>query len=164
MSTPAQVDERVSRLKTFEDCERFALNVIERGRPDLAEQARKRALGLRVADYGAQTAMERECLEAVYAYESALTATKGRSMRASTVWRMIGRFGVLGAVERAVDRQSEISYHSTLLEMGLQDYAFEAVVARHPDVFAPAAVRRAMRCVAQWKHASQRTPEPPEAS
>jgi hypothetical protein len=128
--------------------------VTERGRPDLAEQARKRAISLRADVYGVQTVVERECLEAALAYETALTASKGRSMRASTFWRMSERFGVMGAVERAVDRQTEVPYHGVLMAMGLRDYAFEAIVARHPEVFGKAAVRRASRCVDEWKRAA----------
>ena len=161
MGKPAQLEERVARLQTHGDCERFAVNATERGRPDLAEQARKRAIALRADNYGVEDSREKECIQAVYAYELVLIQKKGRSMRAVTIWRSIEKFGVLGAIERAVDLQTEIPYHDALIELGLQDHAFESVVTYHPELFSPAAVRRAHRCVAGWRNASQPTPEPP---
>jgi hypothetical protein len=50
-----------------------------------------------------------------------LSGKKGRSMRAVIIWRSIEKLGVLGAVERAVERQTEIPYHGALIELGLQD-------------------------------------------
>ena len=61
------MDERIARLKAPEDCEQFAINVEERGKPDLAREARRRAVELRAATHGAETAAEREAFEAVYA-------------------------------------------------------------------------------------------------
>lgn len=41
------MDDRVAVLKSPEECERFAKNALERNRRDLADEARKRAVGLR---------------------------------------------------------------------------------------------------------------------
>ena len=60
--------ERVANLKSPEECVIFEKNVLERGRPDLAVAARKRALELRAEKYGAGSEPERLCLQAVYAY------------------------------------------------------------------------------------------------
>ncbi len=49
------MDERVARLKSPEDCEQFAKNVEERGKPELALQACRRALELRAEQRGANT-------------------------------------------------------------------------------------------------------------
>lgn len=46
-------------------------------------------------------------------------------------------------IERAVNREVEAVGYTALLEMGLQDYAFEAVVVRHPDLFSPEAIQHA---------------------
>ena len=54
------MDERVARLKSPEDCEQFAKNVEERGKPKLAFQARRRALELRAEQRGAKTKVEQE--------------------------------------------------------------------------------------------------------
>ncbi|OGA43166.1 MAG: hypothetical protein A3G24_20695 [Betaproteobacteria bacterium RIFCSPLOWO2_12_FULL_62_13] len=144
------MDERVARLKTPEDCEQFARNVLERNRLDLAGEARKRAVKLRAEAYGAKTQVERECLEAVYAYEEVLTAKNGRKTRASITWQIIRRHGVLTAVEHAVNREAEFAHHTALLEMGLQDHAFEAVVVRHPEFFSAHTVQRSRKRVEEW--------------
>ncbi len=145
------MDERVARLKTPEECERFAKNVLARNRRDLADEARKKAIELRAAAYGASTEAERECLEAVYAYEEVLTSKNGRKTRASRTWQMIKRHGILGAVERAVNRKAETVGYTVLLEIGLQDYAFEAVVLRHSELFSIETVQRSSARVAEWK-------------
>jgi hypothetical protein len=145
------MDEKVARLKTPEECERFAKNALERGRRDLADEARKRAVELRALAHGAKSQTERECLEAIYAYEEVLTAKNGRRTRASRTWQMIERHGILGAVERAVNREAETAGYTALLEMGLQDYAFEAVVVRHPELFTTETVQRSQSRVDEWK-------------
>jgi hypothetical protein len=48
---------------------------------------------------------------------------------------MIERHGIIEAVERAVNRSSETIGYKALLEMGLEEYAFEAVILRHPELF-----------------------------
>ncbi len=58
------MDERIARLQTPEACEQFAINVEERGKPELALEAGRRAIELRAAARGAATAAEREALEA----------------------------------------------------------------------------------------------------
>jgi hypothetical protein len=132
----------VSKLKTPEECEIFAKNATERGRPDLALAARKKALQLRAARYGATNEVELECLEAVFAYEEVLSANAGRRKTASRTWPMIQRHGVIEAVERVVKRRDETVGYSALVEMGLEDYAFEAVIIRHPTFFSDEAVER----------------------
>ena len=132
----------VSKLKTPEECAVFAKNVAERGRPDLALAARKRAVQIRAATYGAKNEVELECLEAVYAYEEVLSARAGRRQTASRTWPMIREHGVIGAVERVVKRKAETVGYTALVEMGLGDYAFEAVILRHPSFFSAEAVAR----------------------
>src|ERR1700730_13680842 len=124
------MDERVSRLNTPEECEQFAFNVQSR-LPDLARARRRRAVELRAASHNAVSAAEREALEAVYAYERVLSAKRGKSVRASRTWQMIERHGIIGAGERAVNRSNETTGYTALVDMGMQDFAFEAVVRRH---------------------------------
>jgi energy-coupling factor transporter ATP-binding protein EcfA2 len=128
--------ERVANLKTPEECAMFEKNVLERGRPDLAVAARKRALELRAEKYGAGSEPERQCLEAVYAYEGVLSARNGKATRDLRTWQLIKRHGIIGAVERAVNREPEtVNGYSALLELGLEDYAFEGSRRRHADLF-----------------------------
>jgi hypothetical protein len=55
---------------------------------------------------------------------------------------MIKRHGIIGAAERAVNRPTETSGYRALVEMGLGEYAFEAVILRHPQVFSAEVVER----------------------
>ncbi len=135
-------DDPVGRLKTPEACEQFAINVEERGKPELAMAARRRAVELRAAAHDAETEAEREALEAVYAYERAQTVLRGKKFRASRTWQMIERRGIIDAVEQVVKRSADSMGYDALVKMGMQDKAFEAVVLRHPQVFSAEAVRR----------------------
>jgi hypothetical protein len=141
------MDELIAKLKTPEECIVFEKNVTVRGRLDLALAARKRAVELRALQYGAATDVERECLEAVFAYEQVLSAKNGKKTRASRTWPMIERYGIIEAVERAVNRKDETMGYTALLEMGLESYAFEAVILRHPNSFSPSVVQRSQERV-----------------
>src|SRR5678816_1983250 len=103
------MDERVARLTTVAECQQFAKNATERGFPDLAEQCRRRGVQLRAEKHGASTLAERECLEAIYAYEEVLSQHKGKRVMASRTWQMIKRHGILAAVERIVSRPEDAS-------------------------------------------------------
>ena len=48
---------------------------------------------------------------------------------------MIKRHGIINAVERAVNRKQETLGYTTLIEMNMQDFAFEAVVLEIRDRF-----------------------------
>jgi hypothetical protein len=143
------MDPRVAKLKTPQDCETFAKNARERGGPQLAEQARQRAVQLRAEAHGASTDVERECLEAVYAYEEILSAQKGRRQPASRTSQMIHRHGILPAVERVVTKREESLGYTALAEMGLQRFAFEAVILRHPECFSAEAVAQSRERLAK---------------
>lgn len=97
------------------------------------------------------TDAEREALEAVYAYEEAMAGASGRRFNASRTWQMIKRHGVIPAVERIVTRPVETAGYRVLVEMGLEDMAFEAVVLRHPGVFSATAVDASKRRLEQLK-------------
>jgi len=144
------MDETVQRLKTPQECEQFIKNV-QKEYPNLALEARRRSVELRAARHGAQTSAEREALQAVYAYEEVLSANKGRKIRATRTWQMINRHGIIKAVERAVNRKDETVGFTTLIEMNLQDFAFEAVVLRYPHLFSPATIDRAKARMDKFK-------------
>jgi hypothetical protein len=103
------------------------------------------------AQHSPKSAAEREALETVYAYEEAKTGPKGKPVPASRTWQMIRRHGVIPAVERIVTRRDETSGYRVLVEMGLEDMAFEAVVLRHKEVFSAAAVDASRRRLEQLK-------------
>lgn len=144
------MDERVARLETAEECEQFALNVEDR-LPELALQAKRRAVELRAAQHGARSQAEREALEAVYAYEGFLTEKHGKTTRANRTWQMIKRYGIIEAMERIVTRDDDPSGYRALAEMGMQDLAFEAVIVRHASTFSPEAVSRSEARLKAWQ-------------
>jgi hypothetical protein len=144
------IEEKIAHLPDVQSCERFAKNAEEHGRPDLAKAAHRRAVELGAKSHGAVTEAERECLEAVYAYERVLTEKNGRTTRASRTWQMIDRHGILPAVERAVNRPYETAGYTALAEMGLEQYAFEAVILRYPQLFSEEAVEHSRERMEQW--------------
>lgn len=85
---------------------------------------------------------EREAYEAVYAYEEARSKQKGKTVRASRTWPMVDEYGIISTVERIVTRPDDAAGYRVLVEMGLEDMAFEAVVLRHPDAFSQEAVEQ----------------------
>lgn len=144
------MDDRVAKLKTPKDCESFARNARKLGHPELALEARRRAVELRALAYGATSAAEKECLEAIYAYEEILSEKHGKRVRASRTWQMIKRRGIIAAVEHAVDRPDGTAGFTALKEVGLDNYAFEAVILRHPELFSDSAVERSRTRMAQF--------------
>ena len=145
------MDERVKRLDTPEKCEIFARNATKKGREDLALEAKQRAVELRAESYGAKSQAEKEALQAIYAYEEVLTKKNGRRTRANRTWQMIKRHGVIESVERAVNRPTETQGYTALAELGLQDYAFEAVILRYPELFSEAAIKISRERLAAWQ-------------
>lgn len=144
------MDDRIRNLKTPGACEQFAKNAVRLGHPELADQARKRAIEIRATEYGSTTQAEKECLQAIYAYEEVLSKKNGRRTRATRTWQMIKRHGILTSAERAVNRQTETTGYKALAEMGLQEFAFEAVILRYPDMFSEEAVERSRQRMKEW--------------
>jgi len=136
------MDEIIQKLTTPEECIQLAINVQDRN-PDLAREARRRAVELRAASHGIKSAVELALLKAVYAYEEVLSEKHKRRTRATYTWRMIDRRGIIAAAERAVNKKSEAKGYKLLVEMGLHDLTFEAVIVSHPDKFSQEVVARA---------------------
>ena len=137
--------ETLERLDTFEDCVNMARNAAEKMYPEEAILARKRALEIRVNIEeilrGQKFGFERECFAAVFAYEEAMSNPGNRRYRATRTWQMIGRIGIVPAFERLVSNPVERPGYTSLCNLGLAEYAFEAVVLRHPNEFSPTAVQ-----------------------
>ena len=145
------MDDRVKKLDTPAKCETFARNCIERGRQDLAQEAKARAVQLRAEEHGAETDAEREALEAIYAYEEVLSANRGKKTRASRTWQMINRHGITDAVERALNRPTDAQGYQALVDLGLEEYSFENVVLRYPGVFSEQALEIAGERLEHWR-------------
>ena len=144
------MDDRVKKLKTPKECETFARNAVAQGRADLAAESRQRAIELRAAAYGATSDAERECLEAIYAYEEILFDKHGKRVKASRTWQMIKRRGIIAAIEQAVDRPDGTAGFTALKNVGLENFAFEAVILRHAALFSESAVERSRQRMAQF--------------
>jgi hypothetical protein len=76
-----------------EKYERYAINV-EGHSPEKAQEARRQAVKLRATRDGAKTDVERECLEAIYAYVWTLFKKHRKRQRASYTWRMVDKRGM----------------------------------------------------------------------
>ena len=140
-------------IPTFDDApekyEQYALNV-EGHAPEKAQEARRRAVKLRATRDGAKSDVERECLEAIYAYEWTLFKKHGKRQRAAYTWRMVDERGIIPAVEHAVTRPKETAGYRGLQAEEMLDMAFEAVVLRHKDKFSAAAAKKSEQRLAEW--------------
>ena len=145
------MDDRIRKIDSPDRCEIFAKNARAKGRDDLAKEALLRAVELRAVQHGATSEAEKEALQAVYAYEETLRAKNGKRTRANRTWQMINRHGIIESVNRAVCRPTETQGYRMLAEMGLADFAFEAVILRHPNVFSEDAVQVSKERLDQWK-------------
>jgi len=132
--------DHIEKLKTPDDCATFAKNASRLGRHDLAKAAKKKELQLKAEQYGAKTDAEIEAIAAVYAYEEVLSRKNGKPTRASRTWPMIEKHGIITAVERAVNRSDVTMGYKALEKIGLEEFAFEAVILRHPELFSEEAV------------------------
>lgn len=149
-STPERNDDRINRLKTPQECEIFSKNVTERGFPELAARARRRAVQLQAASHDVHSEAERDGLQAVYAYEQTLSAARRKRTRATGAWRIIKSRGIIEAIRSLANRQAgEIDY-ANLRETGMQDLAFESIVVKHAAAFDAETVRRCEDRLAAW--------------
>ena len=108
--------------------------------PSRSRESRRRLLMERAASHEPATAAEKEAYEAVYAYEEANTQINGKTTRANRTWPLIREKGVIAAVEGIVTRKEGTPAYRILVEMGLEDMTFEAVVLRHKESFSAEAI------------------------
>jgi hypothetical protein len=135
------MDYRVERLRTPAECEIFAKNAVARNHPELALQARRKAIDLQVSTHETGSAVEAEGLAAVYAYEALLTRRNGKKTRATGTWQAVKRYGIIEAIQRAVNRPADDTGTVTLRDLGMEDLAFEALVIRHEASFSAEAIQ-----------------------
>ncbi|MGQ0656902.1 MAG: hypothetical protein ACT4NU_02230 [Chromatiales bacterium] len=152
-ASPEKMDERINRLRTAEECEIFSKNVTERGFPELAARAQRRAVELQAATHDAHSEAERDALKAVYAYEQILSKAKLKKTRATGTWQLVRRLGVIGAIQSLVNRNAGEAHFTTLKETGMQDLAFESIVLKHPEAYIPETVERCAARLGEWTQA-----------
>lgn len=134
------MDEIIRNLKTYEECIRFVDKYSE-----LIQQARQKAIELKVNRYENISIVEKELLKAIYAYEEILTKKNHRRTSASRTWQMVKRYGIIGAAEKAVNRKIDATGYIMLVEMGLKELTFEEIIIKYPDCFSVEAVRQAQK-------------------
>jgi len=135
------MDYRVERLRTPAECEIFVKNAIAGERPDLALEARRKAVDMQAATHVTSSPVEAEAFAALYAYEALLTRKNGKRTRASKTWVVVRSHGIIEAIQRAVRRAPDATAFVALRELGLDDLSFEALVVRHEASFDEATVR-----------------------
>lgn len=137
-------DYRVERCKTPSECETFARNV-EKEYPELAKAARRRAVELRATEQGATTEAELDALRAVCAFEEVRSQETGRKARANRTRQSFNRIGIVPTVEKIVARKTPTEGYAALVEAGMDDFTFEAVVLRHQESFSSMAIEQAIK-------------------
>jgi hypothetical protein len=147
------LDSYILKLDTSERCEQYARNV-ESKSPDDAKAARVRAVELLAEKYGAQSVIEMEALQAVFAFERTLYAKHGKVVKANRTWQMIKKKGIIAAVDHIVKQPKETEAFTSLVSLGLRDKAFEAVVLRHPEAFSPEAIERSNKRLSKLNEAT----------
>jgi hypothetical protein len=136
------MDPRIARLKTYDDCNSFAENVSVM-HPELAAQAKMRGVLLRADAQGAKSEVERDAFAVVFALEDANTIPGGRRYRATRTRNAFNKVGIIRTVEKKVSQKSPPAGFEALIQHGLDEFTFEAVVLRHPDFFSTEAVNSA---------------------
>ena len=143
------MDPKVERLKTPEECRAFIENARLRGFDELAKQAYRRIIALRTQGYGPKNDIERQCVEAIYAYEEVISARSSRRITASKTWQAAKQHGIFVAVGKAAGRPEDPEIYPMLVSLGLEQFAFENVVVRHPDEFGFEALQQSRARVAK---------------
>lgn len=141
-----ELEDQVSLHRAALEYDQLKRTALAEGNIELASQARLRKVQVKAKAYASlrriTDAVEVECIEALFAYEEVRSERVGRTVKASRTWPMFDRHGVLPAVERVVNRPDDATGYTTLVEMGLEQYAFEAIVLRSPDRFSRSCVAR----------------------
>lgn len=131
--------ELVERINDPKLCYVFARNATHRGRPELALEAYRRAVDLRAEQHETQTDAEFAAVRAIYAYEEALSYSKGKRTRATGTWQLVNRHGVLPAINKRLTSRNGDGVLPVLKELGMEDYSFEAVSEAFPQEMQQAA-------------------------
>jgi hypothetical protein len=127
--------ELVERIKKPELCYVFAKNAVNRGHPELALQAYRRAVDLRAEQHEDQSEAEQAALRAIYAYEEALSYAKGKRTRATGTWQLVNKHGVFPALSKRLGARGVEELIPVLKELGMEDYSFDAVHKAYPQEF-----------------------------
>jgi hypothetical protein len=125
----------VKRINDPQLCYVFAKNAINRGHPELALQAYRRAVDLRAQEYETHSEAEEAAVRAIYAYEEALSYAKGKRTRATGTWQLVNRKGIFNALAQRIESRTSPDVMPILKELGMEDYSFAATMKAHPQAF-----------------------------
>lgn len=129
------MNELVTRIREPELCYVFAKNARRNGHPELALQAYRHAVDLRVQQHEVESEAEAAALRAIYAYEEALSYSRGKRTRATGTWQLVSRHGLLTAVHKRLHSRNGEDLQPVLEELGMTDYSFSAVCSAYPEAF-----------------------------
>ena len=127
--------ELALRITDPDKCYIFAANATRKGHPALALQAYRRAVDLRAGKHSAASEAEHAAIRAVYAYEEALSHSRGKRTRATGTWQMVNRHGVFAAIGKRAEARTAEDVTPALKALGMEDYSFAAVCAAYPEAF-----------------------------
>lgn len=118
----------------------------------------ERATAIAQNEFNSSSDAVLESILAVLAYEETLRVKHGRHQPAAYTWRMLRTHGVIEAVERVVTRDAVTQGYRALIELGLEDFAFESVVTRYPKSFSREAVKRSKARLLEFQAAASGKP------
>ncbi|WP_020168395.1 MULTISPECIES: HNH endonuclease [Methylotenera] len=136
------MDARILALSNAKDCEDFRKIALANGYEELAYEARLRKIQLKTEAYPVSSIVEKECIEAIHAYEEVLLDRNPKSNGARRTWPDIKRLGIIPTVEKAVTKKADPLGYTALVEMRLEKLSFESIILRFPESFSEAAVRQ----------------------
>ena len=125
--------ELVERIRDPELCYVFARNATRRGHPELALEAYRRAVDLRAEQHETGSEAEHAAVRAIYAYEEALSYSRGKRTRATGTWQLVKRHGLLQTVHKRLNSRSGDDVQPVLKALRMEDYSFEAVGDAYPQ-------------------------------
>jgi hypothetical protein len=129
----------VMRIKDADKCHVFAKNAIDRGHPELALEAHRRAVDLRAEAHEDVTEAEFMALKAFYAYEEALSFLQGKRKRATGTWQMVNRYGILPTLVKRLDSKSVEDVLPALKEMNMEDLSIQTIASTYANELKSAA-------------------------
>ncbi len=149
-------DSRVEKIQTPEKCEIFIKNARRLGRNDLAEQAKIKKVHLRSQifnrEFNVTDHVDKAIVDALIAYEEVLLAKHNKNQPATKLRQSIKSNGLKEAAIRAVSKKKETKGYIALKELGLEQYTFEAVIAKHPEAFDSKTIAYAKQRLLDFQH------------
>jgi len=127
--------ETLGKLESVTACDDLIEKARSQGDENIEQQALRRKFSLLAEEEQPANEAERECYEAIFAYEELLTQKNSKPTKASRTWQVVRREGILPAVENIVSKKEASPGYSILIGTEYEGYLFESVILRHPEDF-----------------------------